>query len=377
MRVKLGDVARESRETISGNKHGLPIIGLDNLASNKITLTEWSIDTENTFTKLFRKGQILFGRRRAYLKKAAVAPFDGVCSGDITVIEAIPEKIIPELLPFVIQNDNFFNFAIEKSAGSLSPRVKWENLCKFEFNLPPYMEQRKLSDLLWAINSTRVAYNKLLVLTEEIVKSRFVGVMNQSGISKNEYVELGSVCIRSPQNGVYKKLSENHPVNAKIAKMKQLFTDNAISQEDGLDGIFLTDKEMNTFRLTNADLVFGRRSLVEEGAGKCSLVGDIGDDVVFESSLLRITLNIEKALPIWLYSWFCSDEGKEKMKQIRNVVTIAGIKGSDLKKMRVPVVDINLQNRFAAFVRQADKSKFVVQQQTKNTSLLYNILNGG
>jgi len=45
-----------------------------------------------------------------YLKKAAVAPFDGICSGDITVIEAKPDYILPELLPFVIQNDAFFDF---------------------------------------------------------------------------------------------------------------------------------------------------------------------------------------------------------------------------------------------------------------------------
>jgi type I restriction enzyme S subunit len=175
MKVKLGDVASESRETISENKRRLPVVGLENLTSNELTLSAWSVDTENTFTKLFRKGQILFGRRRAYLKKAAVAPFDGICSGDITVIEAISGKILPELLPFVIQNDIFFDFAIEKSAGSLSPRVKWEHLCQFEFNLPPFTEQRKLSDLLWAINSTREAYKKLLDLTDELVKSRFRG----------------------------------------------------------------------------------------------------------------------------------------------------------------------------------------------------------
>ena len=208
-------------------------------------------------------------------------------------------------------------------------------------------------------------------------KSRFVEMMNQSEISRNEYAELSSVCIRPPQNGVYKKLSENQPVNAKIVKMKQLFTDNPISQENDLDGIFLTDIEIDTFKLTKADLVFGRRSLVVEGAGKCSLVGDVGDDVVFESSLLRITLDIEKVIPIWLYSWFQSDEGKEEMKRIRNVVTIAGIKGSDLKKMRVPVVDIALQNRFAEFVRQADKSKFAAQRQTKIAKFLYNNINGG
>jgi len=192
MKVKLGDVATESRETISENRQGLPIVGLEHLTPNELTLSTWDIDTVNTFTKLFRKGQMLFGRRRAYLKKAAIAPFDGICSGDITVIEAIPDKILPELLPFIIQNDNFFDFAIGKSAGSLSPRVKWEHLRLFEFNLPLFPEQRKLTDLLWAVNTTREAYKKLLNLTEEIVKSRFYGWVKNMALTS--FLTKGRVC---------------------------------------------------------------------------------------------------------------------------------------------------------------------------------------
>lgn len=105
--VKLGDVAKESKLSYKGDKSNMKIVGLEHLTPESVTLTVWSENTENTFTKRFLKGQVLFGRRRAYLKKAAVAPFDGVCSGDITVIEAIPGKINEQLLPFIIQNENF------------------------------------------------------------------------------------------------------------------------------------------------------------------------------------------------------------------------------------------------------------------------------
>ena len=124
---------------------------------------------------MFREGNVLFGRRRAYLKKAAVAPFDGICSGDITVIEANPERILPELLPFIIQNDSLFDFAVGKSAGSLSPRVKWENLQNFEFELPDMNRQKELADLLWAIDATKKSYQKLILATDELVKSQFIG----------------------------------------------------------------------------------------------------------------------------------------------------------------------------------------------------------
>ena len=171
-KVKLGDVARECKSTVKDSS-GLPNVGLEHLIPGQIELTQWSENADNTFTKGFKKGQILFGRRRAYLKKAAVAPFDGVCSGDITVIEALPDKILPELLPFVIQNDSLFAYAVEKSAGSLSPRVKWEHLKNYEFDLPEFDQQKEMVSLLWAMTRTKKAYQALADKTDALVKSQF------------------------------------------------------------------------------------------------------------------------------------------------------------------------------------------------------------
>ena len=171
--VKLGDVAREYKATIK-NAAGLPVVGLEHLTPGDLILEKWDTDVETTFTKGFKKGHILFGRRRAYLKKAAVAPFDGICSGDITVIEAIPEKINPDLLPFIIQNDLLFAYAVGKSAGSLSPRVKWEQLKDYQFELPEMDKQQELVEILTAALQTRKAYQRQLEATDELVKSQFL-----------------------------------------------------------------------------------------------------------------------------------------------------------------------------------------------------------
>ena len=173
-RVKLGDVAREYKATSADSS--LPIVGLEHLTPGEIALESWDEGTETTFTKAFRKGQMLFGRRRAYLKKAVLAPFDGICSGDIIVIEAIPEKIDPALLPFIIQNDLLFDYAVGKSAGSLSPRVKWSDLKNYEFDLPDLPQQAQLVELLRSAYETKKAYQKLLTATDNLVKSQFLCV---------------------------------------------------------------------------------------------------------------------------------------------------------------------------------------------------------
>ncbi len=171
--TKLGDVARECRQNWTGDQAGVPIVGLEHLVPGEYELKAWDSDIEHTFSKKFEKGQVLLGRRRVYLRKAVVAPCDGICSGDITVIESTG-GILPELLPFVIQNDRFFDYAMQGSAGSLSPRVKWDYLKNYEFSLPSLDEQRLLAEKLWSAYRLKESYKKLLAATEEMVKSQFI-----------------------------------------------------------------------------------------------------------------------------------------------------------------------------------------------------------
>lgn len=171
MIVKLGDIARECKCT-TGNKD-CPIVGLEHLEPKELLLKNYSSDPNTTFTKSFKAGQILFGRRRSYQQKASVATFDGICSGDIIVIEAILEKVEPRLLPFIIQNEAFFNYSIIGSAGGLSPRVKWQHLANYEFELPSLEEQRVLADKLWAAYEVKESYKNLLAQTDKLLHAQF------------------------------------------------------------------------------------------------------------------------------------------------------------------------------------------------------------
>lgn len=149
VKVKFGDVVYEPKESVKdpiaeGIEH---VVGLEHIDSEDIHLRRSaSIEKSTTFTKKFAKGDVLFGRRRAYLKKAARADFDGICSGDITVIRA-NDQLLPELLPFIVNNDKFFDHAIKHSAGGLSPRVKFKDLAEYEFLLPSKYEQYQLAKL--------------------------------------------------------------------------------------------------------------------------------------------------------------------------------------------------------------------------------------
>ena len=126
-------------------------VGLEHLEPGSLHVRKWGLVEEGTtFTRKFSKGQVLFPKRRVYQRKVAVAEFDGVCSGDILVFEAKPKELLPELLPFIVESDAFFEHALQTSAGSLSPRTRWRDIARNEFPLPPKDEQRRIAEILWA-----------------------------------------------------------------------------------------------------------------------------------------------------------------------------------------------------------------------------------
>jgi type I restriction enzyme S subunit len=152
--VKFGDVVSEPRDTVKDlAKEGIEhVVGLEHIETGNLHLRNSAgIEESTTFTKKFAPGDVLFGRRRAYLKKAAQASFGGICSGDITVLRA-KKELLPELLPFIVNNDKFFDHAIKHSAGGLSPRVKFKDLANYEFLLPPKDQQAQMAELFWAMD---------------------------------------------------------------------------------------------------------------------------------------------------------------------------------------------------------------------------------
>lgn len=173
-RVAFGDVVRLSKaRTADPVAAGIErVVGLEHIEPGDLRIRRWGdVADGTTFTTLFKPGQVLFGKRRAYQRKVALADFEGVCSGDIYVLEPANDRLMPELLPFLCQTDAFFDHAVGTSAGSLSPRTNWTSLASFEFLLPPIQEQARLVEALLAADKLAKALHDLLTHSESVFKA--------------------------------------------------------------------------------------------------------------------------------------------------------------------------------------------------------------
>ena len=367
-KVLLGDVAEERRETCRGNKDGYPTVGLEHLTPEEITLTSWDEGSDNTFTKMFRKGDVLFGRRRAYLKKAAVAPFDGICSGDITVIEAKPNYLLPELLPFIIQNDALFSFAVEKSAGSLSPRVKWEHLKSYEFELPNMDKQRELAELLWAMDDTKKSYQQLIAATDELVKSQFLGefgdpVANPMHWKTTPLLEMGKC-----KNGMnFSTKDSGFDISCLgVADFQSRLT---IHEDTPLSGISLNEMPGEDYLLKNGDIVFVRSNGNKELVGRSVLVKFTDRIATFSGFCIRFRKEANCLNEIYLLHLLRMDSVRKKLRG--RGANVQNLSQQTLANIDVPLPPLPLQEQFATLVRQSDKSKFELEQALSELTATY------
>ena len=354
--MKLEEFARESRATHKGDKSGVPIVGLEHLIPQEIKFSGYDVDTENTFTKTFKKGQILFGRRRAYLKKAAIADFDGICSGDITVIEAIPGKVDPLLLPFIIQNDKFFDYAVSRSAGGLSPRVKWEHLKDYEFDLPPIEEQRILADKLWAAYRLKESYKKLLTATQEMVKSQFIEMFgnqntNDKGwtesLVKDEFkLSMGKTPARNnPEcwdNGTHKwvSISDMSSYTRYTGDTSEYITDYAIADS----GIKAVPKGtiIMSFKLS-----IGRTAITSE-------------DLYTNEAIMAFAGFDEKKFNIDFLHFLIAN--KNWLLGAKQAVKGQTLNKESIGNAKIIIPPIEAQEEFASIYNQADKSEFELRK---------------
>lgn len=372
-KVKLDEVAIEHKETCKGSKDGYPIVGLEHLVPEEVTLTAWDEGSDNTFTKMFRKGNVLFGRRRAYLKKAAVAPFDGICSGDITVIEAIPDRILPELLPFIIQNDELFDFAVGKSAGSLSPRVKWEHLKNYEFELPDMDKQRELAELLWAMDVTKKSYQKLIAATDELVKSQFMEQFSLSQAESNGWsiVPVSSVVIK-PLNGEWGQ-EDTDGTGVKVLRTTN-FTDSGFIDYSEVVRRSIELKKVEAKALRDGDVLIEKSGGSDtKPVGRVVFYQETSENFLFNNFTALLRPNTPKLNSRFLFTFLFVTYWNGGTKLYENKTTgIHNLKLADyLDNTMIPIPPIEDQEVFAAFVEQSDKSKFELEQALSELTATY------
>jgi type I restriction enzyme S subunit len=341
-------------------------VGLEHIEPENLHIRSWgNVADGTTFTKVFRPGHVLFGKRRAYQKKAALADFTGLCSGDILVLEPNPAVIDPHFFPFLVQSDRFFDFAVQTSAGSLSPRTKFQDLAQFQFLLPPKDQQARLAELLWAGDAVVEGYGRL---SEQINQLRIS--FQHEKYNFPETISIGQISTKvgsgkTPLGGDKNYLKEG---------VVFLRSQNVLKGKISLEDIAYISGE------THESM---RSSKVQEGDVLLNITGaSIGRSAVFEGTGVK-EANVNQHVciirpihysPILLCDYLNSTLGQDQINTLQTGGNRQGLNFQNLRQLQVPnfseLVMLEIENQILKIDQQDDAIGLLIESQKKLQSQL-------
>ncbi|WP_414697247.1 restriction endonuclease subunit S [Peptacetobacter sp. AB845] len=333
-------------------------LGLEHLDPDSIYVTRYGSDVAPKGEKLLmKKGDVLFGKRRAYQKKVAIAPFDGIFSAHGMVLRPNEDVIDKDFFPLFIKSDYFLDAAIKISVGSLSPTINWRDLKELKFDLPSLSEQRKLAKVLWSIYETKETYKKMIKSIDELVKSQFIEMFGNYDTIRLDKIAKISAGQSSPKEDEFSE--EGTP----------------FIKAGNLEGLKLHQYEEYNCNLVSPEIAGKKKLKIHETGtilvAKSGMSCNSGHVYVLKEEAYVVShlacIKPNKNVPSNYIKIFFIVTG------VQSLIKDAGypsIQLGQFAEMSVPNAPYELMEEFDVFVRRSDKSKFALQESIKNLDAL-------
>ncbi|NBE95202.1 restriction endonuclease subunit S [Nonomuraea sp. KC401] len=361
----MGEIARIAKEVPTSP--GERVVGLEHLESGVLTVRKWAgADLGHTFTRRFDAGHVLFGRRRAYQRKAARAEFAGVCSGDILVLEALP-GVDPLFLPLVMQSAGLIEHAVTRSAGSLSPRTNWRALAEYQLSLPDLEEQERIARLVWAAETVTVRTEHAAAAAWDVEKR----------VLEDAYNDPSWPMVRTDEAGEAQLGRMQHPKYQTGQHLKPyLRVANVGDDQLVLDDVLHMDFDQEHFRkysLKSGDILLNEGQSTEL-VGRCTMYQGEIEGCCYQKSLLRFRVS-EGVEPEFAYGWFRrafyrGDFARNSTK----TTSLANLTAVRFKKMPFPLPPLEVQRKIVERVAEAREVRRRLEEHAANSRRLVHAL---
>ena len=393
-RVHLSEVAdRRTEKAVPAETDTRPYVALEHLAQGNPALLGWSeASAAGSAKTVFRKGDVLFGKLRPYLRKAAPAPFDGLCSTDILALFS-RNALDMRYLTQIAQWHPLQQHAVATSSGTKMPRTSWPQLGVFSFALPPHREQRKIAAILSslddAIEKTQAVIDQVQVVKRGLMQDLLTRGLpgrhtrfkqTEVGEIPEEWscVSLGSLVV-DHNSGVYKKAAlYGHGYN--IVGVSGLYGCHSIDGQQ-FSLVPLEPNELSRYTLNEGDLLYAESSLVREGIARTLPVTRKGAGTAFAWHTRRVRLDAAKANAIFLHYVLDGGPARKRLMAVATQTALTGITTKDFFSVPVLVPSLDEQMKISEILTShdevADKCRDTVDELRAVKSALMSVLLNG
>jgi type I restriction enzyme S subunit len=354
--VLLGDVISRSREQVDPVAAGIDrYVAGGHIESHSITIDRWGDPNDgqmgSTFRYTFKPGQTLFVSARPYLRKSGVVDFSGVVADKTYVLDGLPEgALLQEFLPFVLSSDRFVEYANAEATGSMNPRLLWGPMQRYQFDLPPLDEQKRIANLLWALeNSARAQTGRRGALVD--VRQAWLDA-HVAAFLRSETVAFSETWARSPESGYS---------SAPVAEVtgRYVLSLAALGPEGYRSGNLKNVADSHQIRtavLRQGDLLVSRANTVD-AVGRVGIYSEDRDDVSFPDTMMRLTLK-QQFVSEFAAAVIGSSHGRTHMRRnaAGSATSMVKINRTSLGRFPFPVVSTVEQREFLARLSRLNRS---------------------
>jgi type I restriction enzyme S subunit len=283
------------------------------------------------------------------------------------ILRADESHLLQSLLPFILQSENFVQYAISHSIGSTNPFVKWSDLSKFKIELPSLTYQKEISDVLWSVEKNIQNTEELIRLTEKLKHGLLEELLTQGiGHEKFKKSEFGEIpeqwSVNSTEDLVLtgKGSIKIGPFGSQLHKKYLIDSGYKVY---GQENVFKNDFELGTRyvsrerfeTLKSCELKSGDFLISMMGTiGKCSIVPDGIKQGIMDSHLLRLKLDREKVVDGYLIHLFQSNIIQRQVKELAVGGIMEGLSAKVIKKIIYPLPTIEEQRKIAKVLDSVD-----------------------
>ena len=380
--VKLGLLIKKTKVARCG-EHSYPVLSITKqdgiiMQSEKFKKRIASADTSDY--KIIPRGKLVQG---IHIDEGNFGIQDIVDNGIVSpaygVWDVNDGLVIPKYLEMVLRSPKSIEFYRSKLTGTVNRRghMSDADFLSMDIPLPDRDTQSKILKTMKQTTSVLYSRQQQLAKLDELIKARFVEMFGDLVENPKQFpcVLLGSIMTVMPQNGLYKPQSAyvQDKFGTPILRIDG-FYNGKVTDFNNLKRLCCTDFEKERYLLVENDIVINRVNSIEY-LGKCARISGLQEDTVFESNMMRFHLDDSKVNSTYITTVLCSQYiYRQILTRAKKAVNQASINQGDVQSLNVVVPPLSLQNQFADFVAEVDKSKVEVQKALDQTQLLFDSL---
>lgn len=346
-RVKFGDVVRQVKDKVDPESAGIErYVAGEHMDTDDLRIRRWGEVGDGylgpAFTMRFQPGQVLYGSRRTYLRKVALADFEGICANTTFVVQSAADDLLPEFLPYVMTAQAFHEHSIKQSKGSVNPYINFSDLKWYEFALPPLDEQREAVKVLSQFSVAERCYEEVAGARVELLNAKVAG-----SVAKGE-VSLGELLEEPPRNGL----------TISVASSPQDFRALTLSSVD-FDGYrgdgfkWISNEDVAGCVAEPGDLFITRSNTIER-VGLPFIFPGADGPVVYSDLMMRLRVKRHLMNPVVLEAFLRSLPARKYIRSIAagTSASMKKINARNLMRMPVPLLSDEEQERAAKALRK-------------------------